>query len=197
MIALKINKRWLMGIITLCCFVFLAVHQNYFVTGDYGFIRGLACFNLGYFVFKITAKPFHLPNYFEVFIGGLIILLMYVYHMAILNHSKSVLGIQFLIPIAFATGIVTLIKTNGLLSKILQTKPLMYLGKISYSVYLNQALIIGYFIPKLYKWVNWSQGETKKTICVVLLLIILIIYSWGTQFIIENKLGKKLASWGN
>jgi hypothetical protein len=60
-------------------------------------------------------------------------------------------------------------------------------------VYLNQALIIGYCIPKLYKWVQFTQGEMKKTICVILLLTLLIIYSWGTQHLIEKRLGKQLS----
>jgi peptidoglycan/LPS O-acetylase OafA/YrhL len=87
-----------------------------------------------------------------------------------------------------------LTKTQGAVSYILSTSPLQFLGKISYSVYLNQAFIIGFGIPKLYKWIQLGNGLLQQTTCVILLLVILLIYSWGTQFIIESKLGKRLNS---
>jgi peptidoglycan/LPS O-acetylase OafA/YrhL len=102
------------------------------------------------------------------------------------------MSIQFLVPIVFAIAIFVLIKTNGSISKILSTSPLQFLGKISYSVYLNQAFIIGFGVPKLYRWIHLGNGFLQQITCVVLLLLILIFYSWGTQFLIESKLGKKL-----
>jgi len=111
------------------------------------------------------------------------------------NNSKNItviLSIQFLVPITFAIAIFILTKTNGTISHILSTSPLQFLGKISYSVYLNQAFIIGFGIPKLYKWIHLDYGVLQQTTCVVLLVLILIIYSWATQYVIESKLGKKL-----
>jgi hypothetical protein len=57
---------------------------------------------------------------------------------------------------------------------------------------LNQTFIIGFGIPKLYKWIHLGNGILQQTTCVILLLVILIIYSLGTQYLIENELGKKL-----
>jgi len=193
-VAIQKRKTILIGIITLACFSILAYQQNYFQTGYLGFVRGLACFNLGYFVYVLAKYKYTLPNSLEFIMTTFIIGLMYVYHTATLQKTSSIFLIQLLIPICFATYIWVLIKTNGILSKMLQTKPFLFLGKISYSVYLNQALVIGYSIPKLYRWISFTNGDAKKTLCIFLLLILLVIYSWATQFLIETRLGKKIAS---
>ena len=115
------------------------------------------------------------------------------YHSSTINPTLSLL-IQFLIPIVFACSIFMLINTNGFISKLLATTPLQFLGKISYSVYLNQALVIGFMIPKLFKWIKLPNGDFKKIICVLIVLAILVVYSWLTHFFIEQQLGKKLKS---
>jgi peptidoglycan/LPS O-acetylase OafA/YrhL len=186
------KKSIVIGILTIGCFCFLALQENYFLTGSFGFIRGLACFNLGYFIYTIASRKINLSHHAEWFIFVGIIGLMYLHYT--IADPKVILILQFLIPFAFATSILVLIKTNGFLSLLLQTKPFLFLGKISYSVYLNHAFIIGFFIPKLFKWIQFTNGESKKTISIGILLVILICYSWCTYFLIENKLGKKLAA---
>ena len=194
LIAIQKRKTILIGVVTMSCFGLLAYQQNYFQTGTFGFLRGLACFNLGYLIYNLASKKLRLPNYLE----WLMILgmgwLMYYHYNAVKQQTASVLWIQFMIPIYFAISILVLIKTDGMLSKVLQTKPFLFLGKISFSVYLNQAFIIGYCIPKLFRWIQFTNGDYKKTLSVMLVLIILVVYSWGTQYIIESKLGKKLAA---
>jgi peptidoglycan/LPS O-acetylase OafA/YrhL len=193
LMAIKKRKPYLMGGIVLACFIFLAIQHNYFLTGDYGFVRGLACFNLGYFVFYLAEKPLKFSNMLEGVMIFLIVGLMYLFHQTSFHSTPTLQWMQWLLPFAFAFGILVLIKTNGYLSSFLASKPLLFLGKISFSVYLNQALIIGYCVPKLYRWVQFTEGEMKKTICVMLLLILLIIYSWGTHYFIETRLGKQIS----
>ena len=194
MIAIQKRKPTIIGFITISCFLFLAFQQNYFQTGEFGFLRGLACFNLGYFIYFFADRKINIPNILEWMIPLFIGALMYYYNHATLTSSIQIILIQFLIPLTFAISIYLLIKTNGLLSGFLQTKPLVFLGKISYSVYLNHAFVIGFFIPKLFRWIQCTNGEIKKTIAISILLLILIGYSWGTQYFIENKLGKRLSS---
>jgi peptidoglycan/LPS O-acetylase OafA/YrhL len=193
-IAIQKRKPVLLAILTIGSFFLLASQQNYFQTGTFGFVRGLACFNLGYFIYIIAAKKIHLPNQTEWIVLIAIIALMYYHYIVSIDNQMGMILLQFLIPIAFATCILVLIKTNGYLSQLLQTKPCLFLGKISYSVYLNHAFVIGYFIPKLFRWIQFMNGETKKTISIGILLIVLVLYSWATQHFIENKLGKKIAT---
>ncbi len=189
LVAFQKRKIKLISIITIICLGFLAYQQNYFQTGSFGFIRGLACFNLGFIVYVLAKKKIQLPNSIEWMIATGILVLMYCHFTATFQNA---LWIQFMIPISFAISIFIMIKTNGFLSKLLQTKPFLFLGKISYSVYLNQAFIIGYCIPKLFRWIQCTNGETKKTISIVFLLVILVLYSWATQYLVEKQIGKKL-----
>lgn len=192
MIAIQKRKPFVIGCITIGSFLILAFQQNYFQTGEFGFLRGLACFNLGYFIYFFADRNINIPNVVEWMIPLSIVALMYYYHHATLTASIQLVLIQFSIPLTFASCIYLLIKTNGILSRCLATKPLLFLGKISYSVYLNHAFIIGFMIPKLFKWIECFHGETKKTICILILLLILVLYSWATQYLIETRIGKKL-----
>ena len=192
LIAIKNNKTILITAITIACFIFLVYQQNYFLTGSFGFLRGLACFNLGYLIYMLAKKEIRISNYFEWLIPLAVIGLMYSLYNNSIKNTYAILTIQFLVPVVFALAIYTLLKADGPISKVLATATLQFLGKISYSVYLNQAFIIGFGFPKLYKWIHLGNGILKQTTCVVLLLLILIIYSWCTQQIIESKIGKKL-----
>ncbi len=196
LIALPKRKPFYIALLTFGCFILLAFQESYFQTGAFGFARGLACFNLGYFVYLYASKNKHksLPPFSEWLVLLGIIGLLYFYH----TRANSVQGLslqifQFLFPIAFAFSILVFVQSNGFWSKLFQTKLFLFLGKISFSVYLNHAFVIGYFIPKLFRWIQCANGEIKKTIAIAILLLILIVYSWLTQYLIEHKLGKKIA----
>lgn len=192
LIAIGKNKTILMICITLACFIFLAYQGNYFVTGSFGFVRGLACFNLGFLLYTLAKRKIQIPNLLAGFIPFLVLGLMYLlYHFTFKNRGTNI-SIQLMVPLVFTFCIFLLIHTNGGISKLLGTRPLQFLGKISYSVYLNQAFVIGYGIPKLYKWVHIKNPIVQQNCCVLLLLITLITYSWITQKVIETKLGNKL-----
>lgn len=192
--AMQKRKTIVLVILTFGCFGLLFSQENYFQTGNFGFVRGLACFNLGYFIHIIAGRKFNIRNETEwvVLIG--IIGLMYYHYTVSLSNPMLIQLLEFFVPIAFATFILVLIKTNGFFSQMLQTKPFLFLGKISYSVYLNHAFIIGYFVPKLFNWIQINNIETKKMISISILILILIFYSWCTQYFIETKLGKKIDS---
>jgi len=193
LIAIHKKKTYLISVITIVCFGLLAYQQNYFQTGSFGFIRGLACFNLGYIIYVLANKNINISKYYEWLIPIAVILITFLlYHSSSINTTLNLL-IQFLIPIVFACSIFILIKTNGVISKLLATSPLQFLGKISYSVYLNQAMVIGFMIPKLFKWIKLPNSDFKKIICMLIVLVILVVYSWLTQFFIEQKLGKRLS----
>lgn len=197
LIAINKKKNHLIIAITIACFGFLLYQQNYFQTGSWGFMRGLACFNLGYLIHMLASKNIKIHVYFEGVIMIMISGMMYFQYHTRFNNTFILTCIHFLVPILFAFSIFILIKTNGLISKILQAPPLQFLGKISYSLYLNQALVIGFMIPKLFKWINMPNEDLKKIICVLIILTILVAYSWLTQLLIEQKLGKRLSKLSN
>lgn len=190
-IAIRKNKTILISIIIICCIAFLAYEKNYFSTGTFGFIRGLACFNLGFLIYGLTKNNIQIPNYLEWLISLTVLGIMYLLYTTTIN-SNTILILQLLVPFVFSCTIFVLIKTNGIISNLLTSAPLQFLGKISYSVYLNQAFVIGFGIPKLYKWIHLKNIVTQQYTCVFLLLCILLLYSWGTQQLIELNIGKRI-----
>jgi peptidoglycan/LPS O-acetylase OafA/YrhL len=68
LLAIRKKKDHLITAITIACFGFLAFQENYFQTGSWGFIRGLACFNLGYLIHMLTTKNIKIHDYMEGFI---------------------------------------------------------------------------------------------------------------------------------
>ena len=191
MIAIRKNKTILINIITICCFAFLAYQQNYFSTGSFGFIRGLACFNLGFLIYSLTKNNIRIPNYLEWLTSFTMLGIMYLLYTCTIN-SIAILSLQFLVPLVFSSILFVFIKTNGIISNLLASAPLQFLGKISYSVYLNQAFVIGFGIPKLYKWIHLKNIMAQQYTIIFLLLIFLILYSWGTQQLIELSIGKRI-----
>jgi peptidoglycan/LPS O-acetylase OafA/YrhL len=171
-------------------FTILLISGKYFTTGNLGFLRGLLCFNLGYVVFVLSEKKFSINNNVEWILPFLIFGLMYVLN--ILDETtKEIFGI-FTIPFLFSLSILTLLKTDGNLSRFLMTKPIAFLGKISYSVYLNHGLILIVF-PKLFlKVFHFSDSPISKIIVMLLTIGTIVFYSYLTNKYIENKFSKIL-----
>lgn len=184
------KKDWAILAIIMISIVFFYQTNEYFTTGRLGFIRGLICFNLGYFIFRFSKFDFNIRNEMEFIIPIVVILLMY-----FLNQQNDVeinlVGLMF-VPITFTLSIFILLRTNGLFSNILETKPMQFLGKISYSVYLNHHLLL-VLVPKLlFKILSLSKTPFNQMIVLVITISILIYYSYLTQKYIEVKVGRFL-----
>ncbi|WP_036153540.1 acyltransferase family protein [Maribacter forsetii] len=186
-IAIKKNNRGLLlGIVIITSILFAVYNGSYINTGDYGFIRGLISFNLGYFVWKISRLNFNVPNIFEYLIPILLLVIFYVLNKLIFGFQKEML-ILAIVPIFFASAILVLLKTNGLLSKILSSKPLVFLGDISYSIYLNHFLLV-LILPRLFFGMfKLPQNNFTQLGLFILIIAFVIIFSNLTYKYIEKK----------
>lgn len=184
------NKKWVVLSIIFICTVFCVYNKHFFFTEDYGFIRGLICFNLGYFVWYFSKKDFAVSDKLEYLIPIVILVIFYQ-----LNSYKSVNHQMFgliTIPIFFSLSIVILLKTNGYLSKFLDIKPLNFLGQVSYSVYLNHALLI-LLIPRIsFSILKIPQNSSTEIYVLIASLLFIIFYSAYTYKYIELKGGQFL-----
>ena len=177
----------LLFLIILLSVLFCFYKGNLFGTGDYGFVRGLISFNLGYFVFLTYKMKFKLNNNLEYLIPILIVIIFY-----ILNSTKSGMFGLFVIPTFFALSIVTLLKTDGLLSKLLDTKLIQFLGKVSYSIYLNHLLVIS-LTPKItFSILKLPKNTNTEILVFVISILIVVLYSHFTYKYVEVKGGKYL-----
>jgi peptidoglycan/LPS O-acetylase OafA/YrhL len=190
---LAVHKRrpLLLGGIILAGMAFSIYSGFFFFGADYGFIRGLVCFNTGYFVWLINQKSFKIPDGIELIIpfliGGLLYLL---FELDVNGVTKQMVG-MVLIPLTFGASILILLKSNGLLSRLLNTAPSKFLGKVSYSVYLNHWFFI-FFMSKVYVTLGIPNTPLFQTLSLILTLILLVIYSYFTYTLIERKSGSYL-----
>ncbi|XMO86137.1 acyltransferase [Algibacter sp. AS12] len=164
--------------------------EYFFLKGDNGFIRGLISFNLGYFVYKISKVNFKLNKHVELIIPILLIVVLYYLH-NFRGIEKQMFGLKA-IPLSYALFILILLKTNSIISWFLDTKFLQFLGKISYSVYLNHSICITLIPTIIFEIIGVKQNTITETLVFISLLIFVIFYSNLTYKYIEIKGGKLL-----
>lgn len=172
--------------------VFLYFNGKYFSNGEYGFLRGFVGFFSGYIVWELNKLKFKLNNNLEYIIPVLLCLILYRLNV-LENTSKA--GLIFsmtAIPLFFSLSILCLLKTNGFLSKLLDFKPVQFLGKISYSVYLNHSILILVFPRVIFKVFKFEETEFNQILVLIMSVIIVLVYSSFTYTYIEQKTGKLL-----
>ena len=180
-------KKYILASIILISAVLLFYLGNFFLTGDYGFLRGLVCFNLGYFVWKLYKKDFVVNSSFEYVLPILMIVIFY--YLSILGNLTT-FGLLYnilAIPLFFSFAILLFTKTNGYLTRLLEKKTIQYLGKISYSIYLNHIIVFLVILNPLYKILKIQPTAINQLLIFVLVLLIIIFYSHFTYKYIEIK----------
>tara|TARA_R110000744_G_scaffold171182_2_gene289651 strand:+ start:6288 stop:7361 length:1074 start_codon:yes stop_codon:yes gene_type:complete len=187
------QKRSLILILVIISAVVFSVYNGSFInTGDYGFIRGLISFNLGYFVWKLSQKQIKIKNGFEYLIPVFLLLIFYIINKYLSGLEKEMF-ILAVIPLFFGLSILILLKTNGILSKWLSSKPMVFLGDISYSVYLNHALLVIVSPKVVFGILDVPENTITEITLLALTVIFTVFYSYLTFIYIELK-GKKILS---
>jgi len=189
----RVRNLLLLGTI-ICGLVYSYYQADLFpFNGDFGFVRGLIAFNLGYFVWYFSNKNIKIPNIMEFFIPILLIILFYYLNLysTYQVEIRYLLGI-FVVPLFFSFSILSFLKTDGLISRLLNLKIFQFLGNISYSIYLNHYLII-LVIPKLiFQLFGLSHSAINEIAVFILTTLVVIVYSNFTYKYIEIRFTKYL-----
>ena len=186
------QKKFALSLVIFLAFLFCLYNRRYFYNSTYGFVRALICFNLGYFVFRLSLLKFRVPDFIEYLIPLILIPLFFKLESYVPTYREDMLGL-FTIPLFFSLSILALTKTNGSLSRFLETGPVQFLGRISYSVYLNHAILI-VLIPRIALKGFHMQPDNWKNIALLLLVIATtLVYSAITYELIEKRGGKWLS----
>jgi peptidoglycan/LPS O-acetylase OafA/YrhL len=113
----------------------------------YGFIRCGYSFFLGVLTYNLQERFRYrlLPNFFSY-----VVFLVTVYLVCISEHATNV-GINIFIPLLFCVFIISLLKSSNknMIKRLLQNKYLVYLGTISYGIYMVHMLVWWIFIQTL------------------------------------------------
>jgi peptidoglycan/LPS O-acetylase OafA/YrhL len=185
MVVFRNHKVGYSLIILILCISFMVQKNSYvFNNGDFGFVRGLLGFNFGVLTFilsqKIRVKSPHcqLP---------LILLLLITFYT--IDFIKIEL-LKLILPILFAALIYVLLYKHSFLNTILRTRFMQFLGKISYSLYLNHYLILMISYIIFFRLFGIPNCEPYSTFVLFISIIVTIIYSYFTYLFIEKSSGK-------
>lgn len=178
-------------IILLVLFIILIYFKSlneilFFSTHALGWLRGLLGFFIGYFsqfLHRICSKK--LPHIFEyLFIIGLLYIFTFENY---LTYPLNNLFLSIFILAYFGLGLFILANTNGILSKILESNLFSFIGKISYSIYLNHMLILNFVMKPILDKLRLEDNLLNQWSVLISTLLICIIYSNLTYSLIEMK----------
>jgi peptidoglycan/LPS O-acetylase OafA/YrhL len=179
-------RNLIFGLITLLCGIFIIIQGEYMLAYEYGFVRGMLCFSMGIFVSEILKwKEFELSRWEWPYIIFLL-LSLYWTHVYDLNLLKLVF------PVLFGCGIIIFASSKGIISRMLSSKVFQYLGKISYSIYLNHAIVIMTIHIILFRILKIAPSELNVGFSLLASILLTILYSHFTYEIIENRFSQYL-----
>jgi len=181
------KRDWIFLSIIIFSFLFCFLNGGYWgYTIGLGVFRGLVSFFIGYFVFKYHNL---IKGLFKIHLSENLLLLSFVLIMIFVNFyltdSKELVS-MFLIPIYFGVFILYLLNSKGMITKFLEHKAVNFIGKISFSIYLNHLLLLTIFKElKIFEVLG-------KDLTFFTSILFLISYSFITFLIFEKKLFKYL-----
>ena len=179
-------RNFIFGMIVLLCGLFIMVQGEYMLAYEYGFIRGMLCFSMGIFVSEILKrKAFALSNLEWPF-------LIFLFSALYGTHVYELNLLKLAFPVIFGVGIIIFASSKGFVSQILSSKPFQYLGKISYSIYLNHAIVIMTIHIVLFRILKIAPSELNIGFSLFASILLTILYSHFTYEIIENRFSQFL-----
>ncbi|NIJ53358.1 acyltransferase family protein [Dyadobacter arcticus] len=171
--------------------IFIFSRGEYLLAYDYGFVRGLLCFCLGIFTHLLLRRKTFYLSFLEIPFLIILVSAMYCAH----HWEWNLWKLTF--PFLFAIGIVIFTSSTGVVTKMLSTKPFQYLGKISYSIYLNHAIVLIFVNVALFRLLKSPKSEMMIAVSLVTSIILTVCYSHFTFEIIEKRFSKFLRTkWG-
>jgi len=178
------NAVMVLSLFLLGAGLFILYTGKYMYMGDFGFVRGLFCFILGYLVHllsqKVNPRFGTLPELLFLFL----LLLVFKY----LPSDGAIL-----LPFVFALGIFIFVSGKGIITSFLETKPAQFLGKISYSVYLNHAIVVLILKKLFFDLLGLDQSKISINIAYLLISVASTLgYSYFTNWYIETGIGDLL-----
>ena len=184
LITLLVSKRLQIFFFVFLIFISIILFYNIntFSTDDYSFLRGLISFPLGVLIHRVPFSKIKLSKHIE-----LIIPLLIIFGMFLLSKNDNPFIEILIMNLIFFISIHILIKTNGILSKLLNTKLFQFLGKISYSIYLNHLLVITVFSRVIFSFFGVNQTTISELLVFSISIILVLVYSKYTFDFIEYK----------
>lgn len=191
MLIFKKNAFYFFGACLIILILFFFKMEHYVFDGNYGFVRGIFCFLLGYFLFLFLQNDVLSNITFGTF-SEIFSLIFLIVMFKIANLWSNQLSF-IVFPFIFSIGIYLFAKGNGLVTHTLNSSISQTIGKLSFSIYLNHALVLIIFERLLFSNFKLIKNSISANITYLLLSVgSTIIYSYYTQKLIEVGVAKKL-----
>jgi peptidoglycan/LPS O-acetylase OafA/YrhL len=181
-----VRKHLLFILIIILSAIFIIHKGEYLLSYDYGFIRGLLCFSMGILTFELIKDKNVRLAFLEIPFLILLVTAMYLVHHYELNIWKLVF------PFLFSFGIFIFSNSTGIVSRLLLSPVFQYLGRISYSIYLNHAIVLIFVNIILFRLIKSPHTEWMIGFSLFISITFTIIYSDFTYEWIERRFGQFL-----
>lgn len=181
----KVNDLILCLFISALCYFILYINNpdSLLKTYDWGLIRCLGGFFLGSAIYRISQKITLKPSVLvatSAELLALVLMLILVINSLTANYQLATFASFGLVILVFS------VQETGLLTKVLTIKPMLFLGALSYSIYMTHALIFKIFagvgkkiLEVPVKATNYEGGTTVFLVTpyanLINLLILLLI----------------------
>jgi peptidoglycan/LPS O-acetylase OafA/YrhL len=132
--------------IALAAWLVLAFDSGYGMTSTdiFGIVRCL----LGFFT-GVLAEGLHRRGVFRALADGRAELPSAVLGVALVAVVAVLPAARYAAPLVFLTLVVAHAEDRGPLSRLLATRPMQWLGRLSYSIYLTHLFMVAYVVPRL------------------------------------------------
>jgi peptidoglycan/LPS O-acetylase OafA/YrhL len=174
-------------LILIAAILFKISFEGDYNNAEYGYLRCIFLFIIGVFIEHFSSQRKNIFAQTNLLFLVLSIIVLYFNKNIISSkqvHAIIELGI---IPFLFSGIISTTINGNSYLSNILSSNPLQWIGKYSYSIYLNHAIIL-LVIPKLiFQVLKLDNTPFSAYLILFICIMLTIVYSTLTYKHIERK----------
>ena len=160
-------------------------HGSIIYNYDYGLVRCLYSFLLGMLTYRLSRRLKIVSGRWVYSVAEGLLLAFTLYAVSRFTHAQS-----WLMPFLFAVVILLFSREQGIVSKMLAGNRLEFLGKLSYSYYLNHMIVLNGMDLLLFKIMKLPASTLGQSIYILLCLLCVHLLSLFTyrhiEFILQN-----------
>lgn len=175
---------------SLIAYFIMQHHGNIIYNYDYGFVRCLYSFLLGMLTYRLSRQLPVWRNQRAFSLVEVLLLAFTIYVVSQFTHAQS-----WLMPFLFVCIILLFSREQGVVSKALAGDRLEFLGKLSYSYYLNHMIVLNAMDLLLFKIVKLPPSPLGQWMYVLLCLVCVHVLSLFTyrhvEFILQNATARR------
>lgn len=160
---------------------FIIRHQGSIIYNyDYGFFRCVYSFLFGLLTYRLSRGLPAGPISWQRTVAEILFLALTIFAVSSFTHASS-----WLMPLLFAVVILIFSQESGWLSRFLASDRLAFLGKLSYSYYLNHTVVLAVMDLLLFKLVKLPHTRLGEQVYILICLVSIHLLSVFTYRYVE------------